>query len=106
MVYLKHTTSEQSLFIPKEGRYASGRLHFKAYSTINRFGFSDAVVDDNTSALYFRFSISLKENIPTGEYEYTLSDEVGVLSTGILVVGDLESPIEYNKVSEYEQYEN
>ena len=106
MIYLKHTTDAQVLFIPKEGRRAKGKMAFKAYSTINQFGFVDEVVDMNTSVLYHRVSISLKENIPAGEYEYTLYDEDGELSTGLLVVGDLENPMEYNKVTEYEQYEN
>ena len=48
--------------------------------------------------------VELQEGVPSGEYEYTLSDEVGVLSTGLLVVGDLEIPTEYNKEIAYEQY--
>ena len=106
MVYLKHTTESQVLFIPREGRQARGRLSLKAYSSINLFGFVDEVIDTNTSALYFRLSISLKENVQPGEYEYVLSDEDGELSSGVLVIGDLANPIEYNNVTEYEQYEN
>jgi hypothetical protein len=48
--------------------------------------------------------VELKEDIPSGEYDYTLSDEVGVLSTGLLVIGDYEIPTEYNKELTYEQY--
>ena len=106
MVYLKHTTDIQMMYIPKEGRNAKGDVFFKAWSTINQFGFSFDAAEENSSLLYHKILVELKDNVPTGEYEYTLSDEVGELSTGLLVIGDLENPIEYNKVTEYEQYEN
>lgn len=94
------------MYIPKEGRNAKGDVFFKAWSTINQFGFSFDAAEENSSRLYHKVLVELKDNIPAGEYEYTLSDEVGELSTGLLVIGDLENPIEYNKVTEYEQYEN
>ena len=94
------------MYIPKEGRNANGNVFFKAWSTINQFGFSFDAAEENSSLLYHKILVELKDNIPAGEYEYTLSDEVGELSTGLLVIGDLENPIEYNKVTEYEQYEN
>lgn len=106
MIYLQNITEEQPLFIPKEGRKAEGRLLFKAWSTINLSGFVTEVTDLNTSVFYYRLSITLAETVPAGEYEYELSDGGGVLATGLLVIGDLENPIEYNKVTEYEQYEN
>ena len=106
MVYLKHTTDIQMMYIPKEGRNAKGDVFFKAWSTINQFGFSFDAAEENSSLLYHKVLVELKDNVPAGEYEYTLSDEVGELSTGLLVIGNLENPIEYNKVTEYEQYEN
>lgn len=106
MVYLKHTTDIQMMYIPKEGRNAKGNIFFKAWSTINQFGFSFDAAEENSSLLYHKILVELKDNVPAGEYEYTLSDEVGELSTGLLVIGNLENPIEYNKVTEYEQYEN
>lgn len=105
MVYLEHNTEPQSLYIPKDGRTPKGRLHFKAYSTINLMGFSDEVVDINTSDLYYRISIALMDNIPSGEYEYVLSDEEGILSEGILIIGENDNPITYDNKQEYEQYE-
>ena len=104
MVYLKHTTDVQMMYIPKNGRNAKGDIFFKAFNTINQFGFSFDAVEENTSLLYHKVLVELKENIPSGEYEYTLSDEIGVLSTGLLVIGDLDNPMEYNKEAEYEQY--
>lgn len=104
MIYLKHNTEKQTLFIPREGRVAKGRLTFQAYSSTNLTGFVDEVTDAGTSALYFKADITLKGNIPAGEYEYKLQDEVGVLSSGLLMIGEVENPIEYNKITEYEQY--
>lgn len=94
------------MYIPKEGRNAQGDISFKAFSTINQFGFVFEAAEENTSLLYHKVLVELQENIPAGEYEYTLRDAVGDLSKGLLVIGDLEDPIEYNKVTEYEQYDN
>ena len=104
MIYLKHTTDLQMMYIPKDGRDAKGDVFFKAFSTINQFGFSFYAAEENSSSLYHKVLVELTEDIPSGEYEYTLLDEVGVLSTGLLVVGELDDPMEYNKVTTYEQY--
>ena len=104
MVYLEQNTEQQVLYVPKNGRDARGKVFFKAYSTIGQFGFSFEAVEDGTSLLYHKVLVELKQDIPSGEYEYTLSDEVGVLSAGLLVIGDLEIPTEYNKEIVYEQY--
>lgn len=106
MIYLKNTTDLQMLYIPKEGRRALGNISLKAFSTINQYEFTIEAAEENTSLLYHKALVELQDNIPSGEYEYTLSDEVGELSNGLLVIGDLENPMEYNKVTEYEQYEN
>ena len=104
MIYLKHTTDLQMMYVPKDGRDAKGNVFLKAFSTINQFGFSFDAVEESLSMLYHKVLVEPKKEIPSGEYEYTLSDEVGVLSTGLLVIGDLENPTEYNKEITYEQY--
>ena len=104
MVYLKHTTDLQMMYVPKDGRDAKGDVSFKAFNTINQFGFSFDAAEENSSLLYHKVLVELKEDIPSGEYEYTLSDEVGVLSTGLLVIGDIDNLMEYNNEVTYEQY--
>lgn len=93
------------MYIPKSGRNAMGDVSFKAFSTINQYGFSFNAAEENSSLLYHKVLVELDENIPAGEYEYTLSDEVGVLSTGLLVIGEMDSQVEYVIEKEYEQYE-
>ena len=105
MIYLKHTTDLQMMYVPKDGRDAKGDIFFKAFSTINQFGFSFDAAEENSSLLYHKVLVELKEDIPSGEYEYTLSDGVGVLSTGLLVIGEIDSHVEYVIEKEYEQYE-
>lgn len=104
MIYLKNNTDMQMMYVPKNGRNAKGDVSFKAFSTINQFGFSFDAAEEDSSLLYYKVLVELNEGIPSGEYEYTLSDEVGVLSTGLLVVGDLDNPVEYNNETTYEQY--
>lgn len=104
MVYLKQTTDIQTMYIPKNGRDAKGDVFFKAFSTINQFEFSFESAEENSSLLYHKVLVELKDNIPSGEYEYTLSDDVGELSTGLLVIGELDTHVEYVIDKEYEQY--
>lgn len=105
MIYLKHTTDLQMLYIPKEGRKATGNVSLKAHNTINQTGFSFVAIDEETSLLYHKILMELPINIQPGEYEYVFSDELGELSKGLLVIGTLEGPIEYINETEYEQYE-
>ena len=104
MIYLKKTTDLQRLYIPKDGRDAQGCVLLKAISTVNQVEFSFYAAEENDFVHYHHLLVELAENIPSGEYEYTLSDEVGVLSTGLLVIGEIDSHVEYVIEKEYEQY--
>lgn len=103
-MYLRKTSDAQSVFIPKD-RDVVGNLFLQAKSMIGQTPFTEETLDVNTSARYHRISVRLGENVQSGEYEYTLSDEKGVLSTGILIIGDSIRATEYNKPIEYRQYE-
>lgn len=81
-----------------------GEVVLRLNNTIDLDHKISAMTDGGSSSLYHTIMVSLLDNIAQGEYEYTLSDEVGVLSTGLLVIGDLEIPKEYNKEIAYEQY--
>lgn len=104
MIYLKNTTELQRMYVPKMGRTAMGdvTLQIKGTSSV-----SEVIIEStegNSSHLYHKMMIALPEDIIRGEYEYTLSDIVGELATGLLVIGDFDNPMEYNKVTTYEQY--
>lgn len=104
MIYLRHTTEPQVLYIPKTKRCAMGDVVLRLTNTINLNYMTSAMTDGGSSSLYHTIMVSLSDNVAQGEYEYTLSDEVGVLSAGLLVIGDLENSTEYNKEITYEQY--
>lgn len=102
MIYLKNISTPQVIFIPR-CMEANGGLVLSLKSTINQSVILLNVIDAATSDLYFRVSVMLPADVPSGEYEYALSDDTGELSTGLLIVGELSSPIEYKKVIQYEQ---
>lgn len=106
MVYLQRTSDIQILYIPKIGRNATGNVRLKAVSTINNVDFEIEAAEEGDSLLYHKMMVELQRGIPMGEYEYIFSDEVGELSNGLLVIGELANPVEYIAESEYEQYEN
>lgn len=99
MIYLKNISTPQEVFIPK-CREANGELVFSLKDVGNQ-----PVIDKETSDLYFRFNMKLPADIASGEHEYTLSDDAGVLSTGLLIVGEPSTPTEYNKIIQYGQSE-
>ena len=76
-----------------------------AVSTINQSVFSLSAIDEDSSLHYHKILVELPQKVQPGEYRYAFSDEIGELSNGLLVVGELENPIEFNNVTEYEQYE-
>lgn len=102
MIYLEKSKDAQSLFVPRH-REVDGELMLTLKSSVNLTSYSAETIDLDTSALYHRISVTL-ENAQSGEYEYTLSDGNGVLSTGLLVIREERNVIEYNNEIYYEQY--
>ena len=78
---------------------------FSLKSTINLSVSVESRVVDLQSVLFIQFSIKLPADTATGEYEYSLTDDAGVVSTGLLVVEDTSVVSEYNLSVQYEQYE-
>ena len=106
MIYLQNTTESQVLFIPRDGATPQGNLVFKAKSTIDlAVEVNQAVIDLQTSNLYFRLAVALPAGLPTGEYEYTLLAGDTIVASGLLVIGENTHPNQYEKEITYEQYE-
>lgn len=107
MIYLQNIADPQVLFIPRLDVSPGGNLIFKAKSTIDlTTEILQNVIDLHTSELYYNIAVSIPNGLPNGEYEYTLTDGVNMLSSGLLIIGDLDSDSQYNKEITYEQYES
>ena len=107
MLYLQNTQEAQFLLVPRNGEIPEGDLTFKAKSTIDLTLEMDLqVVNLDVSALYLHLAVIVPEGCPVGEYEYSVQVGDQILSTGLLVVGELNKPSEYEKPIQYEQYES
>lgn len=104
MIYLKNTAEEQMMYIPRLAERCSDNVLLTIQSSMTQQTYEFSLYDGNSSILYHKVMVSLP-NLSSGEYTYTLSDAVGELSSGVLVIGDLQNPIEYINETEYEQYE-
>lgn len=104
MIYLKNTSTPQMIFIPK-CRETEGSLVFSIKNTIDLYAPVEAKVVDLQSELFVQFPVELPADINTGEYEYELTDDAGVVSTGLLVIEDESVVCEYKLSVQYEQYE-
>lgn len=105
MIYLQNISDSQMAHIPRNGSTPSGDMQFRAKSTIDLdYKVDCEVLDLGTSHIYFNVALTLPSGMPNGEYEYTLCDDNGVLSTGLLIVGEHTSPEQMNNTTTYEQY--
>lgn len=104
MIYLSNISTPQMVLIPK-GRETEGSLVFSVKSTIDLSVPVEAKVVDLQSELFIQFPVELPADIDTGEYEYELTDDAGVVSTGLLVIEGASVVSEYNLSVKYEQYQ-
>ena len=104
MIYLKNISTPQVIFIPK-CRETEGSLVFSIKSTINHSVSVNASVVDLQSELFILFPVELPADTNTGEYEYELTDDAGLVSTGLLVIEGESVVYEHNLSVQYEQYE-
>ena len=64
------------------------------------------VTDKATSSLNYTFDIALPHKVDAGEYEYSLTDEGAILSSGIIQIGGYHADRkQHNKTITYKQYE-
>lgn len=105
MIYLKNIQEKQGKHIPKY-REKVGNVSFILRSTIEQTTYTE-VLDSlaDYSSRYFLADITLPSGMADGEYEYTLSDTKGILSEGVIVIGDYGRANEYDNIITYEQYE-
>lgn len=104
MVYLQNTTDAQVLMIPRDGNRESGILSLKVRNTTDQQKFTLEVSDLETSDHYFNLAVTLPEELPTGEYEYSLEKDGIRFSQGLLMIGDFSSPSQYETAINYQQY--
>ena len=78
---------------------------FSIKSTIDLSVPVEAKVVDLQSELFIHFPVELPADINTGEYEYELTDDAGLVSTGLLVIEGESVVYEHNLSVQYEQYE-
>ena len=102
MIYLKNISEPQVIFVPK-CREIEGSLVFSLKN--NFFVPVVAKVIDLQSELFIQFPVELPADVNTGEYEYELTDDAGVVSTGLLVVEGQSVVYEHKLSVQYEQYE-
>lgn len=106
MIYLTNISDAQILMIPKNGRIVTGEMSLVLRNTTDQQETTLSVTDMNTSGLYFHLAVTLPEGIADGEYQYTLKNGNIQVSCGLLYIGDLQSPSQYERTITYQQYES
>lgn len=99
-------TEAQAFMIPRNGEHPDGQLSLSVKNTTDGKVYVWDVSDISTSELYFNLAVSLPDDITNGEYQYSLNDGNIVLSTGLLYIGSLFSPVQNESNITYQQYES
>lgn len=107
MIYLKNQREEQKLMIPRNSQGGTGSMLFSLKNTIDLTeDLSVEVTDEASYSLYHLISLTLTDDLTEGEYEYSLTEDGKVLSSGLLIVtGESRTVDQYEKDITYEQYE-
>ena len=106
MLYLEKIEDAQVLFVPRNGKIPDGEVKFVAKSTVDLSVEIDLPsINLDISALYMHLAVTVPEDCPTGEFEYTVTAGGEKVSTGLLIVGEGFRPTQYEKSITYEQYE-
>ena len=106
MIYLKNISDAQILMIPRNGGIVTGEMSLVMRNTTDQQETTLSVTDLNTSGLYYNLAVALPEGLADGEYQYTLKDSNIQVSCGLLYIGNLQSPIQYERTITYQQYES
>ena len=106
MIYINEAT--KLLYIPKFFGSAKGskfELHLTNQTTKEEYKFDVYDEDDNIS--YYKLNVTDDmKTMHTGQYDYEISDELSLLSTGILQVGNYaSSQTKYQTQKEIKTYE-
>lgn len=106
MIYLKNINEAQIAMIPKNGEIVTGELSLFIKDTVDLNETELSVTDLNTSGLYYNLAVALPDGLSDGEYEYRLMKGEIKVSCGLLYIGELESPSQYDNNITYKQYES
>ena len=109
MIYLSNTTDAQVAYAPRDTEVPEGAtIRFTMKSTVDLDRVLDAlVIDMNLLKVYYNVAVTLPDDITPGEYQYELTADGDVISSGLCIVRDNGVTVdEYNKEIEYEQYQN
>lgn len=105
MLYLQNSTKSQVLVVPTNGITPGNGLRLKVRSTIDLEEVTLEVTAGESSDQYAHLSVTLPDDMSQGEYEYILDDARGVISTGLLILGNYEGSVqEYETEIVYKQY--
>lgn len=107
MIYLQNSKRAQRVVCPSQGRQAEGDVVFKLRNTTDRANILTEVVELESNGQYWVFELPARSfNLPAGECEYRLIDDVGFLSSGVAVVTDDLAVLdrEYEQIKTYKQY--
>lgn len=104
MIYIKSIAGAQTTFIPRNGEDASGAMTLVLRNTIDQEETIIQLSDVSPFGNYFEVSVSIPEDTDEGEHQYKLIQGEKVLSNGLIYIGELTKPDEYENTITYRQY--
>lgn len=94
MVYLQNTGAVQSVFFPRYGEDNGEQMSLRLRNNVKtKVSFFAEVYEHNPYGDYFNVIVTLpvdEERIVDGEYNYELIQSEQVVSSGLLVIGEVQ----------------
>ena len=106
MIYLKNISEEQTILVPRNGKMVTGDVTLVMCNTTDHQEVTLPVREQTTSQIYVKMAVALPAGLADGEYQYNLMDGNILVSQGLLYIGDLQSPMQNEKIITYKQYES
>lgn len=105
MVVIDTQTSANTIYVPKNMAPSGTTLVLSLISTVNNKVYSAIVEDMSGLTDFYLFEVDFSE-LPDGEYKYEIRDNLQIVSTGLVKIGDFTiDKEEYNYRQEYYEYE-
>lgn len=94
MIYLQNTDEAQRMFIPNNGLTAGESARLQIFSTVSKHEILDVTAElAPLGLLYFVVPVTLPTGLKNGEYEYVVSQRKGIISNGLVQIGEYQHAV-------------
>lgn len=94
MIYLQNTNEAQRMFIPNNGLTAGESARVQIFGTVSKREILDVTAELAPIGIsYYIIAVTLPQGLKNGEYEYVVSQRKGIISNGLVQIGEYQHAV-------------